>query len=63
MSKQHYEVGKGGFLISTNKALLDVRLVHQYLSEVSYWARDIPLATVEKSIKYSLCFGMYENGK
>ena len=63
MSKQHYEVGKGGFLITTNKALLDVRLVHQYLSEVSYWAKDIPLATVEKSIKYSLCFGMYENCK
>lgn len=63
MSKQHYELVKDGFLISTNKALLDVGLVHQYLSEVSYWAKDIPLATVEKSIEYSLCFGMYENGK
>jgi GNAT superfamily N-acetyltransferase len=32
--------------------------VHEYLTH-SCWARGIPLATVQRSIKNSLCFGIY----
>ncbi len=45
--------------ISTKKALLDLPLIHHFLSEQSTWAKGIPLATVSKSIEHSLCFGAY----
>lgn len=48
------------FTISTDKSRLDVPLIHQYLSESSYWAQNIPLVTVQRSIDYSLCFGVYD---
>lgn len=63
MNNAFYEATKDNFLISTNPALLDVKAIHQYLSEESYWAQNIPYATVEKSLQYSLCFGMYDGSK
>lgn len=48
--------------ISEDQALLDLPLIHRFLSEQTSWARDIPFAVVEKSIRHSLCFGAYENG-
>jgi len=48
--------------ISTDRERLNVRLVHQFLCEQSYWAKGIPFATVQKSIRNSLCFGAYLNG-
>lgn len=47
------------FLISTNKKLLDINIIHAYLSERSYWAQGIPIKTVLQSIKHSVCFGVY----
>ena len=46
-------------IISTDKSKLDVGLIHDFLRH-SYWAADIPLAVVQKSIANSLCFGVYE---
>ena len=46
-------------IISTDKSKLDVGLIHDFLRH-SYWAEDIPLAIVQKSIANSLCFGVYE---
>jgi GNAT superfamily N-acetyltransferase len=43
--------------VSTDPAELDVALIHRFLSEQSSWARGIPLATVETSLRHSLCFG------
>lgn len=48
------------FTISTDKSRLDIPLIHQYLSESSYWAQNIPLVTVQRSIDHSLCFGVYD---
>lgn len=62
MNHPFYEANQGEFLISTNPNLLDVVAIHQYLSQESYWAQNIPLATVEKSIQHSLCFGVYSSG-
>jgi GNAT superfamily N-acetyltransferase len=45
--------------ISTDKALLDVALIHRFLNEHSTWAKGIPLLLVQKSIEHSLCFGAY----
>ena len=49
---------KDDFSISTDKNKIDVAYVHRFLSS-SYWAENIPLDVVERSIEGSLCFGVY----
>ena len=51
-----------GVEISTDKSLLDIPFIHQYLTQ-SYWSEGIPYETVKKSIEGSLCFGVYHSGK
>ena len=48
-----------GFLISTDPNRLDVGAIHAFLSS-SYWAAGIPLDTLERSLRNSLCFGLYD---
>lgn len=48
------------YLVSTDKELLDVRAVHQYLTRSS-WAKGIDLNIVSASIKNSLNFGVYRD--
>jgi GNAT superfamily N-acetyltransferase len=55
----NYVLSKEDYLISTDKELLNIELIHDYLSQQSYWASNIPKAVVEKSIANSLCFGIY----
>jgi hypothetical protein len=43
------------YFISTESARLDLELIHQFLSEHSYWARGIPRDVVARSIANSLC--------
>jgi GNAT superfamily N-acetyltransferase len=50
---------KQGYLISTDPAKLDIGVIHQYLSQQSYWAQNIPLEVVQRSIANSFCFGVY----
>ena len=51
-------ITNGKFSISTNKEKLDIKMIHHYLSN-SYWAKNIPMETIKKSIEHSLCFGIY----
>ena len=46
--------------ISTDKARLDVPLVHAFLSEEAYWSLGRERSVVERSIEGSLCFGIYD---
>ncbi len=48
-----------GYSISSDKKKLDLVFIHQWLSGSSYWAKKIPFEIVEKSVRYSLCFGVY----
>jgi N-acetylglutamate synthase-like GNAT family acetyltransferase len=52
-----------GFLISTDNNLLDMQVIYNYLDKDSYWANGIPFDKLERSIKNSLCFGVYFEGK
>jgi GNAT superfamily N-acetyltransferase len=54
----HHAWHKGEFEISTDPARIDFIAVHAFLTN-SYWARGIPLETVQRSIENSLCFGIY----
>jgi GNAT superfamily N-acetyltransferase len=59
-----HEVARDGeFLISTDPALLDVALIHDFLSVRSYWAVGRPIDVVRRSLANSLCFGLYEKGR
>lgn len=51
------------YLVSTDESKLNTRVIHRYLSETSYWARGRAYAAVERSIKHSLCFGVYDEGQ
>jgi GNAT superfamily N-acetyltransferase len=50
------------FLISTDPALLDLVVIHGYLTR-SYWAPGISASVVARSIAGSLCFGVYDEGR
>jgi GNAT superfamily N-acetyltransferase len=58
----HSAWAKGEFQISTDPARIDLRAVHEFLTN-SYWARGIPLETVQRSIENSLCFGIYHGDR
>ncbi len=57
------EISDNGFIFSDDSNLIDVVAVHRYLSEESYWAKNIPFQTVQSSISNSLCFGVYKDTK
>jgi GNAT superfamily N-acetyltransferase len=50
------------FFVSSDPALLDLALIHEFLSNESYWARGVPMEVVERSIANSLSFGVYAAG-
>jgi GNAT superfamily N-acetyltransferase len=56
------EFRKGDFTVSTDRTLIDLDVVHGFLTEC-YWAKGIPREVVARSIENSLCFGLYTQGK
>jgi GNAT superfamily N-acetyltransferase len=55
----HPEHQRDNYRISTDPARLDVDAIHAYLSR-SYWAEQIPREIVERSLRGSLCFGLFD---
>ncbi len=47
------------YVVSCDKSLLDVDVIHAFLTNC-HWAKGISRELVEKSIRNSLCFGIYE---
>ena len=54
-----FEMRRDGLLVSTDPARLDFEAVHGWISR-SYWAAGIPREVVDRSIRHSFCFGLYE---
>lgn len=48
------------YAISTDSSRFDIDLIHRFLTN-SYWAEGIPREIVERSIKNSLCFGIFDH--
>ena len=55
-------IKKGDYEISTEKEMLQLNVLHQYLNKEAYWCKGIPLETMIKSIENSCCFGLYHLG-
>ncbi|MDF2935730.1 MAG: N-acetyltransferase [Paenibacillaceae bacterium] len=51
-----------GYLISDDKTLLSVEVISGFLGR-SYWAAGRPLEVIEASIRNSLCYGLYHEGR
>ena len=56
----HLERKKGRYSISTNPKRMDLDAIHAFLSR-SFWAEGISKTIVAKSIKNSLCFGLFHD--
>ncbi len=41
----------------------DLARIHDYLSRESYWAAGIPLDTLHRALRHSICYGGYLNGE
>jgi GNAT superfamily N-acetyltransferase len=56
------EQRKGKFLLSTDPARLDLKAVHAFLSH--YWETEgIPREVIERAVRRSLCFGVYDGAE
>jgi GNAT superfamily N-acetyltransferase len=49
----------GEYLVSTDRALIDIEVVFEVLTN-SYWANGIPRGVIVRSIENALCFGIYK---
>jgi N-acetylglutamate synthase-like GNAT family acetyltransferase len=54
---------KGSLFITTDKQKMDIDYIHRFLAKDSYWAENIPIEIVKKSIEGSMCFGVFESEK
>lgn len=62
MDSPHLELTRGDCVVSTDPVRLDPDAIHRYLSR-SYWAKEIPLEVVRRSLEGSLCFGLYHDSR
>ena len=49
---------KDKYSISTDKSDVNIVELHKFLSERSYWAKNIPIELVKKGIENSVCFSV-----
>jgi GNAT superfamily N-acetyltransferase len=50
------------YTITTDKSKINVSYTHRFLSTESYWAQNIPLDVVKRSIEGALCFVVLHGG-
>ncbi len=50
----------GEFTINTDRNRLQIKAIHKFLSEESYWAKERSKEQTETAIKNSLSFGVYK---
>ena len=49
--------------ISTDKDRLDIEMIHEFISNQSYWGKGRTLEEVQRTIENSINFGVYEHNK
>jgi GNAT superfamily N-acetyltransferase len=53
------EVTRDNYLISTDKAKLQIESIQSFLEKDSYWAQNRTREQTERAIENSICFGLY----
>lgn len=59
-SEQNMEWQRGEFTISADRKLLQLEVIHKFLAEESYWAKERTKEQTATAIKNSLPFGVYQ---
>ena len=59
MKNQHWQ--HGDFLCIADKSKLQVEVIHEFLSNRSYWAKGRTMDQVIRSIEHSSCFGVFKH--
>jgi len=54
---------RGDYIISTDNNRLDIRIIHDFIANQSYWAQGRPLETVQRALDNSLNFGLYKSDR
>ncbi|MGH9932094.1 MAG: GNAT family N-acetyltransferase [Pyrinomonadaceae bacterium] len=52
---------RGDYLISTDPSRLDVELIHDFISNQSYWGQGRALEVMQRALDNSLNFGLYNH--
>ncbi len=47
------------YQISSNKELLNLAFIHQFLSQEAYWSKGKTIESIAHGIEHSICFGLY----
>jgi hypothetical protein len=55
----NFELRRNEFTISTNRARLDLGILHALLL-ATHWAREMSRQVLERAVANSLCFGLYD---
>ena len=50
-------------IIKTGKENMNVKVIHRFLAEDSYWAKGIPYELVDHSLTHSFCVGAFIDGE
>jgi GNAT superfamily N-acetyltransferase len=58
-----HEWQRGEYLISDDRARLDIEVIHKFVSTESYWGTGRAIETVQRSVDNSLPFGVYKGGE
>ena len=52
---------RGDYLISTDPTNLNIALIHDFISNQSYWGKGRRMETVQRALSNSLNFGIYKD--
>ncbi len=54
---------KGDFCITTDRSKLDLKVIHDFLANQSYWSGNIPFDVVKTAVDNSLNFGLFHHDR
>jgi GNAT superfamily N-acetyltransferase len=58
-----YFVFMNTYYIKAGVEEMDIAAIYDFLSNESYWAKGIPLATVKTSLQHSFCVGVFDGDR
>jgi GNAT superfamily N-acetyltransferase len=53
------ELRRGPYRLTSDRSRFDLEMVHRYLTQESYWGRDISRDGLDRAVRNSLCIGLY----
>jgi GNAT superfamily N-acetyltransferase len=54
---------RGEYTISTDNDRLDIRVIHDFVSNQSYWGQGRKIEVVQRALDHSLNFGIYKDNQ